>query len=495
MLLWNEVIIIKATAYISRGFTKTYKRMRKDSKQTVITIMRLMLTALLPILMLAACNDSYPTIISNDGSYIGNGETYSRTPIMLFVNEQNYFSITATRGTGVFAEDKVGKYENSVFYVFAFRDGGDLQGALSYETDLRRTVFSGRQGFYDVYRSDCLLDGPGYLLGMPTLLGKAHNGTLEMQTDSNFYYSARYQDVGYNFFVYHLDSCEVVESNVHRQEDRIYYDITIDGSQDIMAGFAPKLTREVLEDKMSDGHLAISSVDQEKILNIGNYSTFAAHRGVNPVVQMNHLLTQMQFFAYPGDESADSIRIKGIKVESKYKGAMTVASRNTDDIGLSFYDDRKFIELRDSSDGKHQCPPLKEDGYVVHWNKENGDEQWQQRDSLRIGGCLMLAPDSLYTLVLTYEQTIDKGSGGMEVKTLESHYRLHADKTSFYYDQATGKYIFKPGYVYTIKIVVYGLQDIEVSVGFTPWQNGGDVNLDPDDDTGGGEHIGDVVVD
>lgn len=469
--------------------------MRKDSKPMAVTIMRFMLTALLPVLSLMACTDSYPTIISNDGSHIGNGETYSRTPIMLFVNEQNYFSITATRGTGVFAEDKTEKYENSVFYVFAFRDGGDTQGSLAYTPDLRRTVFSERQGFYDVYRSDCLLDGPGYLLGMPTLLSKAHNGTLEMLTDSNFYYSARYQDVGYNFFVCHLDSCEIRENNVNRLEDRIYYDIAIDGSQDIMVGCAPKLTREVLDDKMRDGHLAISTVDQEKILNIGNYSTFAAHRGVNPVVQMKHLLTQMQFIAYPGDESADSIRIKGIRVESKYKGALTVAARNTDDIGFAFSDDRKFIELRDSSDGKHQCPPLKEDGYVVHWNKDSGDEQWLQRDSLRIGGCLMLAPDSLYTLVLTYEQTIDKGSGGTEVKTLESHYRLHADKTSLYYDSATGQYVFRPGYVYTINILVYGLQDIEVSVGFAPWQDGGDVNLDPDDDSGGGEHMGDIVLD
>ena len=105
--------------------------MRKDSKTTAAAIARLMLAAVLPLVMLAACTDTYPNIVSNDGSGIGNDETYDRTPIMLYVNEPNYFSIIATRGTGELTVDKPEKYYNSVVHVFAFRDGPDAQGVFS----------------------------------------------------------------------------------------------------------------------------------------------------------------------------------------------------------------------------------------------------------------------------------------------------------------------------------------------------------------------------
>ena len=424
--------------------------MRKDSKTTAAAIARLMLAAVLPLVMLAACTDTYPNIVSNDGSGIGNDETYDRTPIMLYVNEPNYFSIIATRGTGELTVDKPEKYYNSVVHVFAFRDGPDAQGVFSGNADMTRTVHSTPRGQYDAHRTDCLLDGPDYNLGMPTMFSRAENGMIEMQElDSNFCYSARY---------------------------------------------APKLTRRVLDEKMAPGNLHISATDQEKILNIGNYSTFAAHRGVNPTIDMRHLLTMFRFTAYPGDRSAANIRIKGIRMESKYRGELTVAANDTSLIGIKFEEDKDELELRDKTDGSEPAPPLKAEGYVVQWTDDMANLNWQARPGLRVGECLMVAPDSLYTLTLTYEQTVSVGNGQTEVRQFETQYLLRADNSRLYWDPQEEVYRFRPGYYYDIKVVVYGLQPIKVEVGIESWEDGGDIPLDPDDEDSNDEWLGDQDV-
>ncbi len=469
--------------------------MRKDSKTTAAAIARLMLAAVLPAVMLAACTDTYPNIVSNDGSGIGNDETYDRTPIMLYVNEPNYFSIIATRGTGELTVDKPEKYYNSVVHVFAFRDGPDAQGVFAGDADMTRTVHTGLPGQYDMHRSDCLLDGPDYSLGMPTMFSRAENGMIEMlEADSNFCYSARYQDVGYNFFAYHIDDQAITSANARRLPDRITYSVEIDGAQDIMVGNAPKLTRRVLNEKMEPGNLHISAADQEKILNIGNYSTFAAHRGVNPAIDMRHLLTMFRFTAYPGDRSAANIRIKGIRMESKYSGDLTVAANDTSLIGIAFSEDRADLKLRDKTDGSEPAPPLNPEGYVVQWTDDMAGLDWQARPGLQVGGCLLVAPDRAYTLTLVYEQTVDIGNGQTEVRQLETQYRLRADNSRLYWDPEAGEYRFRPGYYYDVKVVVYGLQPITVEVGIDTWQDGGDIPLDPDDEESNDEWLGDEDV-
>lgn len=352
------------------------------------------MSAAASLMVLAACTDSYPTLIHNDGSTIGNDEVYDRVPLMMFVNEQDYFSIIATRGTGVFDDEHAGKLANSLFYVYAFRAAEDADGNIVHNTDYRETSSGGTASDQDrLTAADCLLDGADYNFGMPTKLTADRNGTLEPQTTQKLYFSSAFQDVGYDFFVYHIDDFEPTAANTHREADRIYYDLEIDGSQDIMSGMAPKLTRDVLDEKIRDGKLTITKSDQEQILDIGNYCTFAAHRGVYPVMAMKHRLTRMQFLAYPGDESADNVVIKGISVESRYRGRLTVAARNTDETGIEFDSDRRELELREASpDGVSPCPPLSSDGYVVSYDGSMASLPWDERPGLKIGESLMLAP-------------------------------------------------------------------------------------------------------
>lgn len=276
------------------------------------------MSAAASLMVLAACTDSYPTLIHNDGSStIGNDEVYDRVPLMMFVNEQDYFSIIATRGTGVFDDEHAGKLANSLFYVYAFRAAEDADGNIVHNTDYRETSSGGTASDQDrLTAADCLLDGADYNFGMPTKLTADRNGTLEPQTTQKLYFSSAFQDVGYDFFVFHIDDFEPTAANTHREADRIYYDLEIDGSQDIMSGMAPKLTRDVLDEKIRDGKLTITKSDQEQILDIGNYCTFAAHRGVYPVMAMKHRLTRMQFLAYPDDGFRELSDVEFMKLQN-----------------------------------------------------------------------------------------------------------------------------------------------------------------------------------
>ena len=72
--------------------------------------------ALVALAALSSCSDSYPGLTYDyNGDKITNNETYDKTPVMVFVNKQNFFSVSATRGgdtepgkgTGPFDEESI----------------------------------------------------------------------------------------------------------------------------------------------------------------------------------------------------------------------------------------------------------------------------------------------------------------------------------------------------------------------------------------------------
>lgn len=472
-----------------------------------------------------ACTQSYPGLDYDIEEGVQNTETYDKTPIMVFVNEQNFFSITtrgaSTRGTGAFQDysssDKW-KYNNSTFYVYAFRAEADAQGGqLTADPDLTHSAYAIGHT-HDEDGRDCLVDGPDYNFGMPTKPNTDGVGALEPDATNSsvldvlgerrMYYSNVYQDVGYNFFGYFLDDLAAT-AKPQRNSDLIYYDLKIDGTQDLMCGYAPKLDMQRLNEKYSQANLT-NVEDKKKIVNIGGYSTFAAHRGVYPIIDMKHQLTQFEFYAYPGEKAADSIIVTGITMEGWNEGRMVVASTNKDtaQIGLHTLTEgrqRVSFQLRDTlvkdingcpDFGTTNMDKLRADnrygaiakvlgerpGYMApRWDESNGNPDWQRRNSEKMGGSLMLFADSVYVVTLHYSQLKRDGT----IANLKATYTVKAKSntpSSYDYDEATGQWMFRPGTVYQVKIAVYGLQPIVVVAQWTPWENGGDVIIDPDDD-------------
>ena len=193
----------------------------------------------------------------------------------------------------------------------------------------------------------------------------------------------------------------------------------------------------------------------------------------------------MQFLAYPGDESADNVVIKGISVESRYRGRLTVAARNTDETGIEFDSDRRDLELREASpDGVSPCPPLNSDGYVVSYDGSMASLPWDERARAED----RREPDRLPRLGVCPDIVLhsDCRRWRRQDRTARPEIALPAQGPGDVLLQRTRKraYIFRPGYVYSVKIVVYGLQEIKVSANIEGWEYGGDIVLDPMEDDG-----------
>lgn len=484
------------------------------------------------LLLTTSCNDSYPGLDyePNPDEQPKNDEDVNidQTPITLYTNNPAYFSVVsdtrkgiATRGTGTFESkdgeiDNMNRYLAARFHVFAFRaynynDPHGGQGALSAEPSMYKSKYATNvpSGYDDPERTSCLLDGVDYKLGMPFKFETdKFVGTIGALVKDNavyaddILYSDRYQDVGYNFFGYYVDDLDL--SNYTRDPDRITYDIAIDGYQDVLVGAAKNLTADdFTADGMYGNAQNLTDEEKEKILSIpGNYSTYAAHRNVNPVVDMKHQLTLLKFSAYAGSSSAKDVTITGISVMSLTKGKLTVASRNLDDCKLEFYPEngidivQKALQVGEAGtvsgeEGNYTVSPcvphLREGGYSVTWKDEWAENQQtatdgkhvptneeKKNEAVNIGTGLLVAPQESYLVTLTY--TFPDGPNG-SLKEHKTEYRITPSKAD-----GEESASFKKGYMYPITIGVYGLEKIQMGGAVSAWGKGEDITIDPDDD-------------
>lgn len=489
------------------------------------------LTAAVTLLLTASCNVSYPDLDLPQGEPPTNDEDVNidKTSILLYTSNPAYFSVVSdtrgsvgTRGTGAFEPMETvaynrDKYLNSKFHIFAFRAYNDAdpnggQGVLTEAPSMSRYCYAENASGdnKDENNTSCLLDGPDYKLGMPFKFEPDQFiGTMNVLTKDypkDIYYSSRYQDVGYNFFGYFVDDLDL--SNYKREQNKISYDIEIDGYQDVLVGAAktPLTEADFAEGGIYEKAASLTKDEKQKILNIpGNYSTFAAHRNVHPVVNMKHQLTMLKFFAYPGASSAKDVVIKDISVMTLTKGTLTVASRNIDDCKLVFKPEngvdvlQKAVKLGEfqketGENGETHnvygkiIPKLRDEGYQVKWKDEWADNESQvvpgvthvpttkekmDEASVELGAGLLVAPQESYVVTLTYE--FPDGPNG-QMKEHKTEYKITPAKKEG--EQAS----FEKGLLYNVKIGVYGLEKIQISGSVDGWGKGEDIDIDQDKD-------------
>lgn len=489
------------------------------------------LTAAVTLLLTASCNVSYPDLDLPQGEPPTNDEDVNieKTPILLYTSNPAYFSVVSdtrgsvgTRGTGAFEPMETvaynrEKYLNAKFNIFAFRAYNDAdpsggQGVLTEAPSMSRYRYAkdASGDNWDENNTSCLLDGPEYKSGMPFKFEPDQFiGTMNVLTKDypeDIYYSSRYQDVGYNFFGYFVDDLDL--SNYKREQNKISYDIEIDGYQDVLVGAAktPLTEADFAEGGIYEKAASLTKDEKQKILNIpGNYSTFAAHRNVHPVVNMKHQLTMLKFFAYPGASSAKDVVIKDISVMTLTKGTLTVASRNIDDCKLVFKPENgvdvlqkavklgEFQKETDESGETHNVygnikPGLRDEGYQVMWKDEWADNESQvvpgvthvpttkekmDEASVELGAGLLVAPQESYVVTLTY--LFPDGPNG-DMKEHKTEYKITPAKKEG--EQAS----FEKGLLYNVKIGVYGLEKIQISGSVDGWGKGEDIDIDQDKD-------------
>lgn len=252
-------------------------------------------------------------------------------------------------------------------------------------------------------------------------------------------------------------------------------DVTINGTQDIMAGKA----------ELEDG-------DAEK-LGAGErandyYSAFAARKGVQPNINFKHLLTRFTFNVKAGNKSAagngdntGAVTVTGLSVGSRTNGQLIVAhTGEIADTSLLTFKDPTMTQLvlceRQGDD--HNTPLVaisKENNNTVPltWNNDN---DWA--DTISIGEALLVAPgETVYPLTINLKQSVvtnvtDAENPNKEDKVLQYKAFLKLNNNAK----------FEMGKSYDVTITIYGLEKIVVTATLNPWLDGGKIDIDDDKD-------------
>lgn len=371
-------------------------------------------------------------------------------PVMIAFTDPSYSVLT--RGQGAFeAGTELGRrnWTNARFYVYAFRS--DNPEGMTFATT--------RQEDPEI----CLVDGstqgtPDLEHGREAKLTEYEGGSFFTWTDETeqLYYSSLAQINPFNFFAYHID--DAVVSNFVRGTDDIRFDLEIDGTQDVLGGVA-----RPTQEQQNNIEALTDDTERENVRKY-LYSTYTAHRNFHPVLQMQHYLTRLKFQAFPGN-TEESIYIQSVKVNSRCSGTFVVAAKDTTQVGLEFPEDRarKDFVLCDTTG-----LPLPADSFRIATTPEDlAYDHVYDRHPTNLGESGMLVvPDDAYRLTMELKQRFNDG-------------RPDATYTTEYDIATTGG--FKAGTQYTIRIAVYGLEEIKVDVILTPWNDGGFVDVEPDE--------------
>ena len=443
---------------------------------------------------LTSCHDLYPVMLYGDmgeqGGFGGRDDMGSMLiPVKVYISDPSYINVS-TRAASSGPLDRYGdsekytnKYRNMQLRTWAFRCTQDNSTAHSAPADMRATMTT------DTHRDDCLvssLDGT-HNGALTRLVDKWPNGVADGQllyfydsedaaVPTTLYYDKDNYETGYNFFACLTDGAEASEPVA--TDGSVSMDIEIDGTNEVMAGSAPAMSIQLLNSRYSDEEIwHITDEERQTIAGIGGYSAYASRHGVDPIIDLRHQLTRLRFRAFPGNFNCQGITITGIKIYSHRTGRLVAAAHNPTDVTITATGKRDTLYLHESSiDGLQPCAPFEEK--TVEWYEDEAHLRATERTPLILGSDIMLIPGERYDMYMDYRQLIgDRENSPTQVmKYYRGSYQLYPPRTADNYDEAAGEYVFKPGKLYDIGIIIYGLERIEVTSSIETWKDGGEIS-------------------
>lgn len=263
--------------------------------------------------------------------------------------------------------------------------------------------------------------------------------------------------------------------------DSLLIGFKIDGTQDIMAGKAVPTEEDITKCGGKD--------------NI--YSAFAARRDVQPNIKFEHLLSRLNFQVLDGKktETTDedkAVKVTGITVKSKATGKLVIAYQGE---ATTFANVSDQLIVDKDADAEKDTALLKElkvmqrDGSNLNANLvalEPVTPKWNNGMAMatQVGEALLAIPADKYEITINLEQEVqvkgDKNSPTPDdFQTKEYTYNAELKNT------VNPEKGFEPGYSYNVTITVYGLSEIQITTTLTPWKDGGNIEMNPEDETFG----------
>jgi len=279
-------------------------------------------------------------------------------------------------------------------------------------------------------------------------------------TDTYFYEE---QVEAYDFNGYYVDQDATITTPIYVSGGLIKLGLTLNGSQDILAAITDKEADRVIADSVCTkyGYPKGSKVNSKYV-----YSAFAARRRVQPKLNFEHMLSKFSFELRIGNvyyNPNDSIRVSKLSIAAPKNGTLILNPVN----GTT-----KINSYVEAASGTDTAMDLSCAGLKLDFGT----------DSLTftpVPGSLMVIPGvAEYTMTLTYRQ--DNTDNKDHTLTVP----ININKVKWT-DEAKKTDKFTAGKHYVVKVVIYGLEKIEVSVDLADWDNVGSIKYDPDDIEGG----------
>lgn len=262
--------------------------------------------------------------------------------------------------------------------------------------------------------------------------------------------------------------------------DSLLIGFKIDGTQDIMAGKAVPTEEEIAKCGGED--------------NI--YSAFAARREVQPNIKFEHLLSRLNFQVLDGKktETTDpdkAVKVTGITVKSKATGKLVIAYQGE---ATTFANVSDQLIVDKDADSEKDAALLKElkvmqrDGGNLNADLEALEPvtpKWNNGMALatQVGEALLAIPAEKYDITINLQQKVQvKGDKNSPVdpddfQTKDYTYTAELKNT------VNPEKGFEPGYSYNVTITVYGLSEIKITTTLIPWKDGGNIEMNPEDET------------
>ena len=267
----------------------------------------------------------------------------------------------------------------------------------------------------------------------------------------------------------------------YTSEDSLLIGFQIDGTQDIMAGKAVPTE----EEKNKCG-------GEENI-----YSAFAARRDVQPNIKFEHLLSRLNFQVLAGAESTTDantgVKVTGITVKSKATGKLVIAYKGAaafENVSDQLIVDKYVDEEKEAALYKDLVVKQRTAGAPLTDNLEDlapVTPKWNNGMALatQVGEALLAIPADKYDITINLQQKVqvkgDKSSPVDPDDFQTKDYTYTAElKNTVNPDKG-----FEPGYSYNVTITVYGLSEIKITTTLIPWKDGGNIEMNPEDETFG----------
>ena len=272
----------------------------------------------------------------------------------------------------------------------------------------------------------------------------------------------------FDFWGYRLDDAIQGEPAVSEDGTKQEVGFELNGSQDIMVGKATPDEEDLAK-----------CADETKI-----YSAYAARRGVQPDIVFKHLLSRLVFSVTGGNQDACNdtygVKVTGITVKSKYTGKLIVAYTQDAEVTNELVptEDVKDLELMQRNDadtqGNNNLIPLVAQG--PKW-----DDAEDKAIKTNIGEAILAVPADQYELTIKLQQYVKTQEAYNDG---EDHTAEYETRTFSYNDviKLADDKVFEAGYSYNVNITVYGLSEIKINTTLTPWVDGGNIDMNPEDD-------------